>query len=101
MAETTMHVPVPPALDPELLRDASFTIRARCASGPVLLHYDPRRCCAGVCHLANEFWSIWGPLEFDAFANVIRDRGIRIEDGDDLARWIAACSPAPTGGGLN
>ncbi len=101
MTETTMHVPSPPALDPDLLRDPSFTILAHCSTGRVLLHFDPRSCSAGICHLASEFWSVWGPLEFGAFAAAIHDRGIRIEAGEDLRRWITACGPAPAGSGFN
>lgn len=97
MSDTTMHVPIPPALDHRLLREPAYTIRAHSPGGAVLLHYDPNRHCAGVCYLANEVWAIWGPLPFAEFTSSLRERGIRVDDGDDLARWIAACSPVPSG----
>lgn len=96
MTDSTMHVPIPPALDNRLLRDPVYTIRGHAPGGPILAHYDPHRSCGGVCHLASEVWAIYGPLPFHEFVASLRERAIHVDESEDLARWIAACTPVPS-----
>ena len=95
--ETRMTVPHPPALNPSRLKDPALTVRASGDAGPVLVHYDPAGQCGAVLHLLGEVWSIWGPLPFAEFVASLGERGIRIADGEDLVRWVTACSASPSG----
>ena len=90
-----MIVPEPPALDAARLSDPAYTIRGESSSGSVLVHFDPTRASGGVCFLAGEVWAIWGPMQFGEFVAALGNRGIRIVDGKELARWVLACTSAP------
>lgn len=95
--ESKLTVPHPPSLSFERLQDPSYTIRGNSQDCSVLVHYDPARSCGGVCFLAGEIWSIWGPLPFGAFVAALGGRGIQIPDGEGLARWVMACTSIPSG----
>lgn len=95
--DTTMHVPRPPQLSAERLKQPDYTIRARGPGGPVLAHYDPETQAGAVLHLMGELWAVYGPIPYAEFVATLGERGITVNDGDDLARWVTACSATPTG----
>lgn len=95
MNAKTMSVPIPPALDHARLADANFTIRGRSPKGPVLAHFDPVGQAGGICYLIGEVWAIYGPMPFGEFVASLGTRGIQVDDTDDLARWVTACTAMP------
>jgi len=101
MSERRMIVFEPPRLDSLRLRSADYTMRATSPAGPVLVHYDPVQQVGAVLFLSAECWAIYGPLAFDGFVRSLQDRQITAPDSDDLATWVAACTPPPMADELN
>lgn len=95
--DTTMHVPAPPQLSAARLQQPDFTILGRGPGGPVIVHFDPASQAGAVLHLRGAVWAVYGPIDYDAFVATLGERGIVIAEGDDLARWVTACSATPTG----
>ncbi len=91
MIETHEIVPAPRIPDPERLRNPEYTIRAVGPHGICLLHFDPRTGCAAMFDYGTSLWLTWSPLAFQAFAHLIHERGITVDNDEALARWVLAC----------
>lgn len=92
---SSAKVPTPPRVDPEKLRDGHhLTIAAASPHGDVLVHFDPATNTGAILYRASHIWQVTGPIGFGEFTVGLAARGIVVSDGDDLARWVLACTPA-------
>lgn len=93
--ETSMTLPAPPMLSAERLTDPAYTIRSTGPHGRLLVHFDPERLCGGIFTFEAEHWMVLGPLTFREFVQALYARSVNLQDGEDLARWINACTAIP------
>jgi hypothetical protein len=91
--ETSLQLPKVPSAT--TLRDPRYTILD--ASGTRLVTWCPREQSGGVCHLEPRIWATLWPIDFASFLRWLSDRGVHMEQSEDLARWVDACTEV-TGG---
>jgi|GEM_PF-2305874 len=88
--KSKIMIGAPRAPHAETLQSGDYTILS--SDGARLVCWCPRHQCGAVYHIAARVWAMQTPVSFAEFLEALRTNNIVVEQTDDLARWVEACT---------